>query len=349
MEDKEKVYKRRVRYKGTHPRAFKEKYKEHQPEKYEDTIQRIIEKGDTPAGTHRPICVDEILNFLDIKPNQKGLDATLGYGGHTLEVLKKIDGKGFLHALDADPIEIVKTKERLETLGYGPEKLSVHNINFSDIDYISLEHGTFDFIIADLGISSMQIDNPARGFSFKTNGPLDLRMNPNAGISAAQLLEKMHENEIIGTLIENADEPYAKEIAREITLTYQKGLKIQTTTDLYNVVKEALGDLPNKIKMLEVRKSSQRTFQALRIAVNDELQALFDFLEKIPKVLKPGGKVAILSFHSGEDRLVKKSFQHYFRQGIYSNTSNGIIRPSMAEQTSNSRSRPAKLRWAIKA
>jgi len=349
MENPEKKHQRRIRYKGTHPKSFEAKYKELQPEKYADTIEKIIQKGNTPAGTHRPICVNEILDFLQIKPGQIGLDATLGYGGHSSEILKHLRPKGHLYAIDADPIELERTKERLDSLGYGPDILTIKNINFSDIDYLALDSGLFQFVIADLGVSSMQIDNPGRGFSFKTEGPLDLRMNPNQGITAADRLRQMTKDEIEGMLIENSDEPYADKIATAIVSEYKKGHQISTTTELQKIIQDALFFLPKDTRDEDVKKSCQRSFQALRIDINHEYEVLYEFLEKLPKVLEKNGRVAILSFHSGEDRLVKKSFQYYFREGIYKEISTGPIRPSMEEQTSNSRARSAKLRWAIKA
>ncbi len=349
MEKTEKKHQRRVRYKGTHPKSFDAKYKEHQPDKYMDTIEKIIQKGDTPAGMHRPICVDEILDILDIKSTDVGLDATLGYGGHTTEILKKLDNKGHLYAIDQDPTEIKKTKKRLSDLGYGPEILTTKNINFSDIDYLVLDSGLFDFVLADLGVSSMQIDNPERGFSFKHDGPLDLRMNPQKGIPASERLRELSKDEIIGMLIENADEPHAIKIAEAIISSYTKGEMINTTKAFHQVIEQALSFLPKDQKDEAIKKASQRSFQALRIDVNHEFEALYEFLEKLPIVLKPNARVAILSFHSGEDRMVKKSFQYFYRQGVYKDISDKPIRPSMAEQSSNSRSRSAKLRWAIKS
>ena len=209
----EKQHKRRVRYSGTHPRTYKEKYKEHQPEKYADTISKVISKGSTPAGMHISIMVKEILEFLAIKPGETGLDATLGYGGHTKEMLKCLNGEGHIYGLDVDPIESAKTKERLEKQGFGNDILTVKLMNFKDIDQVAEEAGKFDFILADLGVSSMQIDNPDRGFSYKVEGPLDLRLNPQKGISAAERICNISREELMGMLIENADEPYAEEIA----------------------------------------------------------------------------------------------------------------------------------------
>ncbi len=342
-------HKRRVRYKGTHPKSFEEKYKELQPEKYADTVARVIQKGNTPAGMHRSICVDEILEILNIKPGEKGLDATLGYGGHSSQILKALNHTGHLYATDVDPIELPKTKERLIDLGYGPDDFTVIQMNFSNVDIIALESGPLDFILADLGLSSMQIDNPERGFTFKQNGPLDLRMNPNTGIPASALLMSMEKLEIEGTLIENSDEPHAEVIAEAIISEIKKGKLIQTTTDLKNIIKNALSFIPKIDRDEEVKKACQRCFQALRIEVNNELGVLFEFLEKLPDALASGGRVAILTFHSGEDRLVKKSFQHFYREGIYKEIALDPIRPSLEECSNNPRARSAKLRWAIKA
>lgn len=349
MENPEQKHQRRVRYKGTHPRNFKEKYKELQPEKYTDTVEKIIQKGNTPAGMHISICVKEILDFLQIKPGQTGLDATLGYGGHTSEMLKCLQSKGHLVALDADPIELVKTRERLQKLGYGPEILTIKQLNFANIDQVAAESGPFDFVLADLGLSSMQIDNPERGFTFKKEGPLDLRLNPEKGISGAERLKELTRDELEGMLIENADEPYAAQIANAIFSKIKKGVAIETTTQLRLVIEEALKFVPKDQRTEVIRKSSQRTFQALRIDVNSEFEVLYEFLEKLPNALAKGGRVAILSFHSGEDRLVKKSFKAMHREGFYSEISTEIIRPSLEECNRNSRARSAKLRWAIKA
>jgi len=349
VDKSEQKHQRRIRYKGTHPKTYAAKYKELQPEKYAETVAKVIEKGNTPAGMHRPICVNEILEFLHISPGQTGLDATLGYGGHAHEMLKCLDQKGHLYAIDSDPIELPRTGERLAKLGYGPEILTIKHLNFSDIDQIISESGPLNFVLADLGVSSMQIDNPERGFSFKTEGPLDLRMNPKKGITAADRLKEMTQDEIQGMLIENADEPHAAEIARAIVAEYRSGVSISTTSQLQKIIKDALTFIPQSERDEEIKKSCQRSFQALRIDINHELEALFEFLEKLPSSLAEDGKVAILSFHSGEDRLVKKSFQHYFREGVYCKITPSLIRPSLEEQNSSSRACSAKLRWAIKA
>ncbi len=382
----EKKHKRRVRYSGKYPKHFNEKYKELQPEKYKDTVLKVIEKGGTPAGMHISICVKEILDFFQIRPGQKGLDATFGYGGHTRAMLERLEGQGHIYALDVDPIESEKTKKRLENLGYGPEILTVRlqnfadldqvckeagtfdfldvdpiesektkkrleNLgygpeiltvrlqNFADLDQVCKEAGTFDFILADLGVSSMQIDNPERGFSYKVDGPLDLRMNPQKGISAAERLEEVEYEELVGMLVENADEPYAREITDVIFRKKKKGEPIQTTTALRKAIEEALSFIPEKERKEAVKKSCQRTFQALRIDINQEFEALYSFLEKLPDALSEGGRVAILTFHSGEDRLVKKSLKQFYKAGIYKEISNEVIRPSAEECIRNSRAK----------
>lgn len=343
-------HKRRVRYKGTHPTKFEEKYKEHQPEKYADTVAKVISKGNTPAGMHISICVKEILDFLQIKPGQKGLDATLGYGGHTRKMLECLQGQGHIYALDVDPIEIVKTKERLQQAGYGPEILTVIQENFANIDRIAKEYGPFDFVLADLGVSSMQIDNPARGFSYKSEGPLDLRLNPQKGISAAQRLKEVSQEELEGMLIENSDEPYAALIAAEIKKEQRSGISIDTTSQLTAAIEKALAFIPNNREKNDLlKKTCQRTFQALRIDINSEFEVLDAFLSKLPGILAPGGRAAILTFHSGEDRLVKQAFKFYERTGEFSEAAKDVIRPSAEECRQNGRAHSTKMRWAIKA
>ena len=350
MENQEKTHKRRVRYSGTHPKKFSEKYKEHNPEKYADTIAKVIGKGSTPAGMHISICVNEILDFLQIQPGMVGVDATLGYGGHTREMLKKLEGKGHVYGLDVDPIESVKTKERLRNQGFGEDIFTVRLQNFADIDKVVQDTGRkLDFVLADLGVSSMQIDDPCRGFSYKIDGPLDLRMNPHTGTSAAERLKEVTEVELVGMLVENADEPYAKEIAATVRKWQNKGKAIETTTDMKQVIEEALVYVPKAERAEAVKKSCQRTFQALRIDVNSEFEVLYTFLDKLPEVMAPNGRIAILTFHSGEDRLVKRSFKQLKKLGIYNEINDEVIRPSAEECARNPRAKSTKMRWAIKA
>lgn len=341
--------KRRVRYKGTHPRKFHEKYKELNPEKYEQDIQKIKASGKTPAGTHIPIAVNEIMDVLAPKAGQTVLDATLGYGGHSKEFLKRIHPHGTLIGLDQDPLERPKTEERLQKFLKDTENLSrliVGPINFADAKGFLRQAGIpqVDIILADLGLSSMQIDTPERGFSYKIEAPFDLRMNPEKGHPASFYLQSLTASEIADLLTTNADEPHARQIAEQLFRD-----KPQTTTDVAKSVERVTSKWSFKIREKEGTAPIRRVFQAFRILVNDEFGVLDRFLADIPHILKKSGRVAILSFHSGEDRRVKKSFQLFEREGIYSEVSPEIIRPSMQEQGANPRSKSAKLRWAIKA
>ncbi|MCR5459308.1 MAG: 16S rRNA (cytosine(1402)-N(4))-methyltransferase RsmH [Acetatifactor sp.] len=345
----EQEHKRRPHYSGTHPKRFEEKYKERQPEKYKDTVRKVMGKGSTPAGMHISIMVQEILDFLQIQPGQRGLDATLGYGGHARAMLDRLQGKGHLTALDVDPIESAKTLERLRTDGYGEELLTVKLVNFAKIDEVAKEQGKFDFVLADLGVSSMQIDDPSRGFSYKINAPLDLRMNPREGVSAAERLKELTKEELTGLLVENSDEPYAEKITNQIFRRRASGKPVETTFDLRDAIRDALAFLPAKEREEEQKKACQRCFQALRIDVNSEFEALYAFLEKLPGILNPGGRVAILTFHSGEDRLVKKSFKELEREGVYAEVSRDVIRPGAEEIFRNPRAKSTKMRYCVKS
>lgn len=349
MEQETTVHKRRPRYKGKYPKRFEEKYKELQPEKYQDTIEHVISKGNTPAGMHISIMVNEILDFLKIQPGEIGFDATLGYGGHTKAMLQQLQGQGHIYATDVDPVESAKTKKRLADQEFGEEILTIRLQNFCTIDEIAKEVGGFDFILADLGVSSMQIDNPERGFSFKTEGPLDLRLNQQSGISAAERLDTISRDELAGMLYENSDEPYCEELARAITDEIRKGNRIDTTTKLRQVIEKTLDFLPEKEKKDTIKKTCQRVFQALRIDVNHEFEVLYEFMEKLPGALKPGGRVAILTFHSGEDKLVKRALKEGFRDGIYSEYAKDVVRPSAQECAQNARAHSTKMRWAVRA
>ncbi|MCR5757101.1 MAG: 16S rRNA (cytosine(1402)-N(4))-methyltransferase RsmH [Selenomonas sp.] len=358
----EQQHKRRIHYSGKYPRHFAEKYKELNPQKYGDEIAHVIAKGNTPAGMHIPIMVTEILEVLNIHPGEQGFDGTLGYGGHTLAMLEKLAGKGRLFSGDIDPIESKKTEKRIRDQGFSEEIWQLRNMNFCEIDQLAAEVGNFDFVLADLGVSSMQIDNPERGFTFKSDGPLDLRLNPDDGITAAERLADISKEELAGMLRENADEPYADEIARQIT---RRRWPIKTTRELYEEVARALSKVALPADLQEragystkkqalareelTKKSSARVFQALRIDINREYEVLYEFMEKLPEALKSGGRAAILTFHSGEDRIVKKAFKSYYQQGIYQDIAQEVIRPSKEECYRNSRAHSTKLRWAVKA
>lgn len=344
----ETPHKRRVRYSGTHPKRFEEKYKEHNPEKYKETMEKVIRKGSTPAGMHLSIMVDEILEVLQIKPGMIGLDATLGYGGHTAKMLEQLKGSGHITGLDVDSIEIVKTEKRLRDKGFDESILSVVQTNFANIAEVSSSHGPFDFILADLGVSSMQIDNPSRGFTYKVDGPLDLRLDQSKGDSAAMRLKQLSKKEFEGMLIENSDEIYAKEVAKVVMDQVKKG-QMETTLQLKDAIAKALEFLPAKERDEAVKKCCARTFQALRIDVNSEFEVLYQFLNDLPSVLKPGGRVAILTFHSGEDRLVKQAFKQYKKDGLFSEISEEVTRPSKEECIRNPRSKSTKLRYAVRS
>lgn len=345
----EKQHKRRAHYSGKYPKRFEEKYKEMDPEKYKDTVTHVISKGSTPAGMHISIMVKEILDFLDIKPGQRGLDCTLGYGGHSRKMLEKLEGQGHLTGLDVDPIESTKTVARIRDAGYGEDIFGFRLINFANIDQVAAEEGKFDFVLADLGVSSMQIDDPKRGFSYKTDGPLDLRLDPEHGESASERLHNLTKEEFVGMMVENSDEPYAKEIADKVFSLMKKGDPMDTTTALRKAIEDALWKIPKEDRAMEIKKSCARVFQALRIDVNSEFEVLYAFLDKLPGILNPGGRVAILTFHSGEDRLVKKSFKEFAKAGVYSSVAEDVIRPSAEECRLNPRSKSTKMRWAIKA
>jgi 16S rRNA (cytosine1402-N4)-methyltransferase len=330
---------RRPRYRGKNPRRFEEKYKERDPQRYGETIAKVLASGKTPAGTHRPVMVQEILEVLAPEPGAIAVDCTLGYGGHAQEILVRILPGGRLLGLDADPIELPKTEGRLRSLGYGLEGFSAHRSNFAGLPQVLAKAGLTgaDLILADLGVSSMQIDDPSRGFSTKQAGPLDMRMNPARGQSASFFLRGIDAAKLTRLLEENSDEPHSERLATALA-----GKSFPTTLSLATAIRSELSRHPEEAVDLTVR----RVFQALRIAVNDEFSALDALLRQLPSCLNPGGRVAILTFHSGEDRRVKKFFAAGRVAGLYSEVSDEVIRPSVAERNANPRSSSAKLRWA---
>lgn len=332
-------HRRRQRYSGKNPRRFEDKYKERDPQRYAETVAKVLASGKTPAGTHRPIMVAEILEVLAPQPGEVAVDATLGFGGHACEILVRLQPGGRLLGLDADPIELPKTETRLHALGFGPETFSAHRTNFAGLPRVLAEAGLAgaDCILADLGVSSMQIDDPARGFSVKHSGPLDMRMNPQRGQPVSALLAKIQPNALASLLVENADEPHAAILSPALA-----GRTFASTGALRTAICKALPRVKEEERELSVR----RVFQALRIAVNDEFSALETFLRHLPACLNPGGRVAILTFHSGEDRRVKSAFEGGLRAGHYREVSREVIRPTPAERGANPRSSPAKLRWA---
>jgi 16S rRNA (cytosine1402-N4)-methyltransferase len=335
-----KPHQRRKRYRGKNPRRFEDKYKEHGGDA--ETIAKVMAGGKTPAGTHRPIMVAEILAALAPKPGDVAVDGTLGYGGHAREILARILPGGRLLGLDADPVELPKTEARLRELGFDASVFTAHRSNFAGLPKILAAQNLSgaDLILADLGVSSMQIDDPARGFSVKLDGPLDMRMNPQRGQPASALLQNIKADALAERLREFSDEPEAGPLAAALA-----GRDFSTTLQLARAVRAAVPQPGRTDADLAVR----RVFQALRIAVNDEFSALENFLRSVPQCLKPGGRIAVLTFHSGEDRRVKKAFAAGLQDGTYADVAQEVLRPTPAEQHSNPRSAPAKLRWARRA
>jgi 16S rRNA (cytosine1402-N4)-methyltransferase len=342
----EEPHKRRIRYRGSHPRAYAEKYKELNPEAYPEDVAKVLARGATPAGSHRSIMVEEVLEVLAPRPGETAVDATLGHGGHALELLRAIGPEGRLYGLDRDPVEIEKTRARLESALPLATAFRARQRNFSELRALLDEEGLagVDMILADLGVSSMQIDNPDRGFTFKHEGPLDMRMDPTQGRSAAELLAGLQEARLRAILEDNADESDAAVIAR--VLTQRRG-QIGTTKALAQAVRDALqGRLYSDE---ELQKAIRLTFQALRIEVNGEFAALEGLLESLPACLLPGGRVALLCFHSGEAERVEAAFRKGLEDGLYSSVSETGRRPSSAERHQNPRSSSARLWWALRA
>jgi 16S rRNA (cytosine1402-N4)-methyltransferase len=337
---------RRKRYAGKNPRAFADRYKELAPEKYQADVQKVLASGKTPAGTHRPIMVAEVLECLRPVPGEVAVDCTLGGGGHARAILARLQPGGRLLGLDVDSVELPRTEASLRAAGFGPETFVARRTNFAGLAQALAAEGVTaaDVILADLGVSSMQLDNPARGFTYKEPGPLDMRMNPARGETAAELLARINEGELARILDEHSDEPHAEFIARIL-----KAQPIATTHLLERLVRTRLmAEVPGA-QLPDVKMSVRRTMQALRIAVNDEFTVLDALLRALPACLAPGGRVAILTFHSGEDRRVKKAFQAGLREGVYSDVARRVIQSAMEETRANRRASAAKLRWAIRA
>jgi len=348
MTDSSDKPKRRVRYRGKYPRVFHEKYKELHPERYPDEIEHVLASGKTPAGAHRPICVKEVLDVLKPRPGEIAVDCTVGYGGHARELLRAVSPGGRLYGLDVDSIELPKTEARLRSQTPTADALVLRRMNFAGLPKLLAEEGLngADVVLADLGVSSMQLDDPSRGFTYKHDGPLDLRMNPQRGRPASALLATLDEEPLATLLEANADEPHADLIAK--ALVERRG-RLSTTKALAEAVREALAPLPGRVRSELGDASIRRTFQALRIAVNDEFSALDSLLRVLPSCLNPGGRVAILTFHSGEDRRVKKAFREGLRESDYCRIADDVIRPTRDEVYSNPRASSARLRWAVRA
>ena len=342
--------KRRPRYSGKNPRKFHEKYKELNPDRYSGDVAKVVASGKTPAGTHRPILVEEILGVLAPKPGEVAVDCTLGFGGHAQRLLQRIAPGGRLFGLDVDPIEQPRTETRLRAAGFGPEVFQVRHMNFAGLPKLIARENLIDgvdVVLADLGVSSMQIDNPERGFTYKTDGPLDLRLNPLRSPSAADLVGKLDAAKLATLFRNNSDEPRADDLAAAIVAA-RKTQPIIRTAQLAEIIRSVFSGGHRSSARELADDTVRRVFQALRIAVNDEFGALDNLLRVLPTCLKSGGRVAILTFHSGEDRRVKQAFQLGRDSGHYAAIAEEIIRPSAEERRDNPRSSSAKLRWAVR-
>lgn len=295
---------------------------------------------------HRPIMVAEVLRCLQPVPGEVAVDCTLGGGGHALVLLERLQPGGRLIGLDVDPLELPHTEARLRAAGFGADTFLARHRSFADLPDVLAADGVdgADIILVDLGVSAMQHDTAARGFSYKLPGPLDLRMDPTRGEPAWRLLASLDEEALDGLLRENADEPHARLIARLLTRE-----QVTTTHALERIVRLELTKALPALAKADVKMSVRRTFQALRIAVNDEFTALESLLRALPACLAPGGRVAVLTFHSGEDRRVKKAFQTGRRAGVYSAVADTVIRSTKDETFANRRASSAKLRWAVRS
>jgi 16S rRNA (cytosine1402-N4)-methyltransferase len=307
----------------------------------------------TPAGEHRAVLLDEVLAALNPQPVQIVVDCTIGWAGHAAELLRRIGPSGRLIGFDFDPDNLPRARERLDAVG---GTFTLHHGNFAGLHTVLAAAGitAVDAVLADLGMSSMQVDDAERGFSYVRDGPLDMRMDRSRGRTAAQLLAVISEIDLARALHDLGDEPEAERIAAAIVQTRQTA-PIERTTDLARIIREATQSDAKQPWRLHPQPGtwnlhpSARTFQTLRILVNRELANLEQLLRILPDVLRPGGRAAIFSFHSGEDRLVKATFRDGHKSGVYSRVSPEPIRASFAERTANPRSRSAKLRWAERA
>jgi 16S rRNA (cytosine1402-N4)-methyltransferase len=301
----------------------------------------------TPPGEHRAVLLDEALAVLDPRPGQTVVDCTVGWAGHAAELLRRVGPTGRLIGIDFDADTLPRARERLQAVGY---PFTLRHGNFAGLPALLAAEGlgAVDQVLADLGMSSMQVDDPQRGFSYVRDGPLDMRMDRSRGRTAAQLLQTLTEAQLRQALRELGDEPDAERIAAAIVAARQRG-SLERTGELARVVRDATGTGDWRLHPAPGAWNlhpAARTFQALRLLVNRELANLESLLRGLPSGLKPGGRAAVISFHSGEDRLVKAAFRDGLRTGHYRRASPEPIRPSWPERAANPRARSAKLRWA---
>ena len=310
-------------------------------------MQRRHKPRSTPQGEHRPVLLQEILHVLDPKPGMVVVDCTVGWAGHSAELLTRIGPDGLLIGLDMDAENLPKARERLAAIR---NPFHLHHSNFAGLQQILAEHGItqVDALLADLGMSSMQVDDPERGFSYSRDGSLDMRMDRSRGRTAAEVMATISADELAERLHELGDEPAAARIASAIVEARAKA-PITTTKDLARLIQEATKQETWRLHPTAGKWNlhpAARTFQALRILVNRELASLEHLLRIVPYSLRPKGRAAIISFHSGEDRLVKAAFRAGLEAGVYESISTDPDRATWDERTQNPRSRSAKLRWA---
>ena len=298
------------------------------------------------ASPHRPIMIAEVLAHLRPIPGDTIVDCTVGGGGHARAILQCLHPGGHLIGLDVDPLELPLTRARLREAGFGPDVFTAEQLNFRALPAVLAGHSVprVNGILIDLGVSSMQHDSPARGFSYKHPGPLDLRMDPTTGAPAWERLAGLDAAALAAVLGEHADEPHADLIARLLV-----DARPRTTHALERIVRQGLTAAMPELPRADVKMSVRRTFQALRILVNDEFAALEVLLAALPDCLAPGGRVVVLTFHSGEDRRVKHAFRDGLRAGIYSGIAKSVVRSAKEETFANRRAASAKLRWAVRA
>lgn len=292
---------------------------------------------------HIPVLLEPVLEVLNLRPGMVVVDCTLGLGGHSREMLRRVQPGGRLVAFDFDPANIAVARGRLAAAG--GEFEIVHG-NFAGLPTALANLGIerVDAVLADVGVASTQIDDPARGFSYRRPGPLDMRMDPTRGEPASVLINRMSEDDLRDAIFQLGDETDSPAIARLI-VERRRERPIETTQELMELVCEARDFTVQRAFGAKLHPAA-RTFQALRILVNRELANLQRLLAVLPDVLRPGGVAAIISFHSGEDRLVKNAFKAGARAGVYEDVAEDPILADPAEFGRNPRSRSAKLRWA---
>lgn len=327
-------------------------YHKPMPRDPNDPTPRRHGERSTGEGEHRPVMLTEVLNALNLQPGHIVVDCTLGFAGHAVELLRAVGPSGKLIATDLDPANLPRAESKLTATG---NPFALHHGNFAGLPNVLAAEGgvVVHGLVADLGMSSMQVDDPNRGFSFMRDGPLDMRMDPTRGVTAADLVNTLSADELAAALRDLGDEPAADAIAATV-VARRKTRPVLRTTELREIVEQAApvrvlrgpGQPPERKQLL---LPTTRVFQALRVLVNRELASLTHLLRVLPAVLAPGGVAALISFHSGEDRLIKAAFREGVRTGVYSASSDDPIRPTDDEIRSNPRARSAKLRWARKS